>query len=124
MTVETVKTYRIIHHEMRVGDEVRRYGDLIPEAADFANLRSYLNTDQIEIVFIPKDQLDKWHEDHAKKAKSKKVKEDADNSDPDSGSGSSYSGDSKKTVTKKRTVKKAATKGKGKNNGKLAEQPV
>lgn len=107
MADKMVATYRVLHDGMKVGDEVRNYGDLIPEAKDWVNIAVYLRNDYIEKVIIPQSELDKFIASRKKKVSPQKstVKKTA----------------SKKTVAKKRLVVK---KKKEQDNGRLVEQAV
>jgi hypothetical protein len=59
-----IETYRALA-PLRVADSdgsetthVRQYGDYVPEAAGFKNIWVYLNTKQLELVYVNKSQLD------------------------------------------------------------------
>lgn len=44
----TVQTYRATRDGLKVGDTVRNYGDLIPEAADWSNISVWIREGHIE----------------------------------------------------------------------------
>lgn len=66
---DTVKTYRVIRDELKVGHSVRHYGDLIPEAADWPNTAAYERSHYIEVVYVPKSELDAHYERVAEEAR-------------------------------------------------------
>lgn len=49
-----MKTYRALK-PMRVGDSVRQVGELVPEAAEWPNLRTYLSSGYLEVEHVPGD---------------------------------------------------------------------
>jgi hypothetical protein len=122
-----VKTYRVLHDGMRVGDSVRNFGDLMPEAAGFSNLRAYINAGHLEELYVDQSVLDDWDKELKKRLKAKPETDDSDELDE---------GDNDETVEvtpKKKTVKKTVAKKrtvakKGKANDgaakRLAEQSV
>jgi hypothetical protein len=63
-----VETYRALA-PLRVEDSpgcgithIRQYGDFVPEAAGFKNIWVYLNTKQLEMVYVNQSQIDAWRE--------------------------------------------------------------
>lgn len=105
MAGQQVKTYRVLHGDgLKVGDSVRMPGDLIPEAAGWQNVDSYLAARHIEVAFVDKSELDAFKP----KKKKAEVSESSERSP-------------KKRVAKK-TAKKTVKKGVKKNG--LAEQSV
>lgn len=114
-----VKTYRVLRDGMRVGHSVRDFGDFMPEAESLPTLRTLLNTDVIEKVYVDQDEFDDWEKDQKKRdAKAAKgIDPDEDTPEDDEGQVSSV----KKRVAKKRPAKKTVAKKtvkKGKTSGK------
>lgn len=60
-----IETYRALA-PLRVAEEgsevthVRQYGDFVPEAAGWKNIWVYLNTKQLEMVYVNQSQLTEW----------------------------------------------------------------
>ena len=109
-----VKTYRNLRDNLRVGGDLRMRGDFVPEASDWKNLRSYLNTDRLEEIFVDEEVLKKWESDRKKKAKGepKSSSEKGTVKVPKSSTGKSK----KRTVTKKKKVEN--------NDTRLTEESV
>jgi hypothetical protein len=104
-----VKTYRVTHGEgLKVGDSVRQFGELIPEASNWPNTNMYLAAHHIEVAFVDQSEIDEFMKKVNKKPKAKKEPEDGTTP--------------KKRVTKKTTTKKKIKKGVKKNG--LAESSV
>jgi hypothetical protein len=91
----TVKTYRATR-ALKVGeDDVRQYGDLVPEAASWENLRAYLASGYIEEVLVDEKDIPKVKTAPVKKTTAKKSS----------------------APTKRRVVKKTSAAKKGKPSG-------
>lgn len=124
---DTVKTYRVLRDGMRVGDSVRDFGDYMPEAEEMDTLRTLLNANVIEVVYVDPQAIKDWEKAQAKKdrqrieeeqrALSGEVTEDEEDEDE-----ATPRPKVKKRVAKK-TVAKKSIKKKGKTSG-LAEQSV
>lgn len=113
-TKAQVKTYRVINGEgLKVGDSIRHFGELIPEASTWPNTKAYIDAHQIEIAFIDKSELDEFNAGLKKKSSKPKV-EDSENQE-------SKTKTPRKRVAKK-TTKKTVKKGVKKSG--LAEQSV
>lgn len=117
-----VKTYRVIRDGLKVGHDIRNFGDYMPEAAEFENLRSLLNTDCLEEVWVEDAALEEWKEEYAQRS----LETDAD--DEDSLDEVTDESDSEVTVEPKKTVPKKIkrkTKKSVKETGNaLAEEAV
>lgn len=59
----TVKMYRVLKDGMKVGTSVRRYGDFIPEAADWPNTDAYLRAKYIEVTYVSEEEVAAWEEE-------------------------------------------------------------
>jgi hypothetical protein len=81
----TVRTYRVLV-PMQVADEdgichKRQFGDFVPEADTWKNTGLYLRTQQIEIAFVNKSELDAWREEYTQRCEEEdaaKVEAEAD----------------------------------------------
>jgi hypothetical protein len=126
-----VKTYRSLRDGQRVGDTIRDFGDFIPEAAEWPNLRAYLNADYVEEVVVDQELLDANLKEVAER--SQKADEDVEGQGsvvPPADPGPSPKKKSVKKKTVKKTAKKKITKPitapeqEGTENVRLAEQNV
>lgn len=50
-------TYRVVRGEILVGDSVRKAGDFVPEAPEFASLHAYLSTQTLEKCYVDEKVL-------------------------------------------------------------------
>lgn len=118
MATKQVKTYRVLHEGMKVGNSVRHVGDLMPEAADFGNLRVYLSTRYLEEIWVDESVIEDFKKELEEREKASQVPE---TSDADEGEDSG----SVKTVTKKKVAKKTVKKSARKvKNNVIAERSV
>lgn len=102
---KTVKSYRVTGESLKVGNSVRQFGDLVPEAENWPNLRAYMNAGQVEKVYVSESEL----------AEHKKKFAKSDSASPKSEKRTA----SKKTIKKRKVVKKSA----GRNSGNATERP-
>lgn len=72
----TVRTYRVLRDGLKVGHDVRNFGDYMPEAAEFDNLRSLLNADFLEEVWIEEEVLEEWKQEFAQRSLDTEADED------------------------------------------------
>lgn len=108
-----VKTYRVLKHEVKVGDSVRNFGDFMPEAAEFDNLRTLLNVGIIEETWIDESVLSSWEEGQkARDAErlSALQDENSDSSTPPESDEDGGEDKKPKKVVKKTAAKKTAKK--------------
>lgn len=138
-----VKTYRVTHDGMRVGNEVRNFGDFMPEASTFPNLRAYLNAGYLEEIHVEEEAIEEWRKEFDERNavveddEDEEVEEEVVDPDPDLEPDSSSTTESKKAVVapkksvkkakKKRPVKKTVVKPESETEGTenvLAEQDV
>ena len=66
-----IKTYKAVK-PMKVGNEERGFGDLVPEAASWPNTAVYLRSNYLEEVFIDKNDFDDLMKSQAEKFAPKK----------------------------------------------------
>lgn len=64
----TIQTYRATRDGLKVGDTVRSFGDLIPEAADWSNLAVWIREGHVEPYAASGEEM----EAHRKKFPEKK----------------------------------------------------
>lgn len=136
-----VKTYRVLRDNMKVKGDVRNFGDFMPEASEFSNLRSYLNAGYLEEIFVDQSVIDEFMEARAGSPEpepeeepegndgevSDEATQDSDESDSDDSE--STEEETKQATPKrpKRSVKKkpkAPTSEDEENGGRLSEQSV
>lgn len=113
-----VKTYRATRDGLKVGDSTRNFGDLIPEAGSWENLRAYLDTNTVEEIWVDEEVLNDFKKKQNKKSKAAKT-EPAD--ETDSGQTEPKKKVARKPAAKKTVAKKTVTKGK---KNVLAEQSI
>ena len=65
-----VKTYRVLKDGMKVGNSVRLYNDLIPEAAEWPNKDVYLRAGHIEVVYLSEEEVAAREETRIKRGNS------------------------------------------------------
>lgn len=124
---ERVKTWRVLRDGTRVGHSIRNFGDFMPEAKTLPTMRTLLNTNIIEEVWVDKEEFEEWE-------KSQKERDEAlaagidpdfidDEDEEDEGEEKidpAPSAKPRKKVAKKTAAKKTAKKTtvkKGKSNG-------
>lgn len=66
----TIQTYRATRDGLKVGDTVRNFHDLIPEAADWSNLAVWIREGHVEPYAASGEEM----EDHRKKYPEKSAK--------------------------------------------------
>jgi hypothetical protein len=129
-----VKTYRVLHEGMKVGNSVRQVGDLMPEAASFSNLNSYIAARHLEVAFVNQDEIDEFYEElekreaerAAEEAEFESESEDEETGDEEEATPETKTEPKKRVAAKKttkKTAKKTVKKKVAKKNG-LAEQSV
>lgn len=82
-----VQTYRVLRDGLKVGHDVRNFGDYMPEAAGFDNLRSLLNADFLEEVWVEEEALKKWKEEIAQRSLTEADDEDEETPESDEDEG-------------------------------------
>lgn len=78
-----VKTYRVLRDGLKVGHDVRNFGDYMPEAAEFENLRSLLNADYLEEVWVEEEVLEEWKQEFAQRSLDTEADEDEEEGNPE-----------------------------------------
>lgn len=126
-----VKTYRVLRDGLKVGHDVRSFGDYMPEAAEFDNLRSLLNADFLEEVWVEESVLEEWKEEYAQRSlateadeedeETPETDEDEGKSEPDPDADVVVEPKKPSKKIKRKTVKKTQVK---ENGNALAEQSV
>lgn len=114
MATKQVKTYRVLRDGQKVGDSVRNFGDLMPEASEFSNLRVYLSSHFLEEIWVDQEVIDDFYADLKKSKKKKEA--------PAEGNSEEKPAPTKKRVTakKKTTVKRKKVE----SDGRIAEHTV
>lgn len=114
-----VRTYLVRHDGMKVGDEVRNFGDFMPEATEFQNLRTYLGAGYLEEVFVDQEEIDEWRKNYKERLAAEEEELEIDDADEDvdeetvsSISESDIDGESGtvKTAPKKKVARKTTKK--------------
>lgn len=116
---ERVKTYRVLKDGLRHGLSVRNFGDFLPEAKTLPTLRSLLNTDTIEEVWVDREEFEEWEADQAERDEALAAELD---SDDDESEEEEEPRPRRKKVVKKTAVKKTIKK--GKSSGRKLEQQL
>lgn len=123
---ERVKTYRVLRDGLRHGDSVRDFGDFLPEAKELPTVRTLLNANIIEEVWVDQEEFDAWEKNQSEKDKAllaDSVVEPVDTDESAKEGEEPESKSPKKKVTKKATAKRTVKK--GKTSGKqLQEESV
>ena len=99
-----VKTWRCLRDNMKVGDDVRNFGDLMPEAGDFPNLRVYLSSNMLEEIWVDDAVVSEFM---SGRNKPKKVKDSTEGEHTEKGE---VKEPKKRTAPRKRVTKKATGK--------------
>jgi hypothetical protein len=113
-----VKTWRVLHDNMKVGDSTRNFGDLMPEAAEFDGsvLRTLMSTGRLEEMWVDQSVVEDFIKGQKKKDAAAEKETDTE-SEVEDEVPAPKKRVAKKSVTKKKTIKKGKTSG-------LAEQSV
>lgn len=113
-----VKTWRVLRDDMKVGDDVRNFGDLMPEAGNFANLRVYLSSGMLEEIWVDESVVEEFMKGRKKTKAPKKDSTEENSNKSEEGEGKTVKTTKKRTAPRKRVTKKPT----GKKAGNVLEE--